>query len=162
VCVCVGVWVCVFWEGKCFGRREEAGMRSLIFWTLFLIIHFILFFHIIILFFFSCSFRYDKPVEDIMTLSELLAYQNKPKNSTHEAYDRTKGQINKKIGRQKNNENGVGKVDDMFAVCGKDMVAGGIFSGEIMYCVIDSDFTLVDSERKEVIRKYTRDEVGAY
>ena len=99
-----------------------------------------------------------------MTLTELLVYQNKPKNSTHEAYDRTNGQVNKKIDRLKKNnqggKDGVGKVDDIFAVCGKNMVVGGIFSGEVPYCVIDSDFTVMDAEGKEVVRKYTRDEVG--
>ena len=98
-----------------------------------------------------------------MTLSELLVYQNKPKNSTHEAYDRTNGQINKKIDRQKKNEkngkDGVGRVDDMFAVCGKNAAVGGIFSGEVSYCVVDSDFTVIDPESKDVIRKYSRDEV---
>ena len=65
-------------------------------------------------------FRYDKSVDDIMTLTELLEYKNQTRNSTHEAFDRLDGQSNKKVGRTKKTEklgkDTVGRVDDIFSV----------------------------------------------
>ena len=111
-------------------------------------------------------FRYDKSVEDIMTLQELEEYKNKAKDSTHDALQRTDGIINKKAGRatkilsvKKANE-GLGKVDDIFSVSRSiNASVGGIFTGEIAYCVVDSDFSLEDPVSKKIIRKYSREEV---
>ena len=101
-----------------------------------------------------------------MTLQELEEYKNKAKDTTHDAFQRTNGIINKKAGRatktllvKKTNE-GLGKVDDIFCVSRSASVAvGSIFTGDNSYCVVDSDFSLEDPVSKKIIRKYSRDEV---
>lgn len=106
-------------------------------------------------------FRYDKSVNEIMTLQELLEYRLQPKNSTQQALDRTGGQTYKKAGRVKVDKSGdtVSRVDGSFSVAGGS-ASSGYFKGNLNFCVIGSDFSLCDPVSKKVIKKYTRDEVN--
>lgn len=101
-----------------------------------------------------------------MSLQDLEEYKNKAKDTTHDAFKRTDGVTNKKVGRVKKARSAntgnecAGKVDDIFYVSGTVSAAlGDLFKGDVSYCVVDSDFSLEDPASKEMTKKYTREEV---
>ena len=52
------------------------------------------------------------------------------------------------------------RVDGMFSVSGSAVAVGGIFKGDVPFCVVDSDFSLLDSVTGVLVKRYTRDEVS--
>ena len=51
------------------------------------------------------------------------------------------------------------RVDGMFSVSGSAVAVGGMFKGDVPFCVVDSDFSLMDCVTGVLVKRYTRDEV---
>jgi hypothetical protein len=99
--------------------------------------------------------RYDKPVDDIMTLEELKEIKNNVRDTTHQAKERTDGATYKKVKVPKKE---VIRSDGSFSVKMDTSNEEGIFSGDF-FTVVGTGFTTYDSISKEKVKMYTRDDV---
>jgi hypothetical protein len=101
--------------------------------------------------------RYDKPVDDIMTLEELKEIRNNVRDTTHQAKERADGDMYKR-GKAKVPKKEVIRSDGSFSVKMDTLNEEGIFSGDF-FTVVGTGFTTYDSISKKKLKMYTRDDI---